>query len=115
MEPAAALIRRSIGFERMARDIFERTLSALQEAEAHARGETPPGMIVHIPDTIDVASIRRQTGKAQTAFAASIGVPVATLRQWEHHRRQPQGPARVLLALIEKNPRLVEDMLGQPD
>ncbi|UHC18053.1 transcriptional regulator [Methylobacterium currus] len=109
------MIRLSTGFERMARDIFERTLPALKEAEAHAQGETPPGLIIRVPDAIDVAEIRRQTGKAQTAFAASIGVPVATLRQGEHHRRQPQGPARVLLALIEKNPRLVEDMLGQPE
>ncbi|MCJ2140146.1 helix-turn-helix domain-containing protein [Methylobacterium sp. E-066] len=97
----------------MARDIFERTLSALHEAEAHARGETPAGLVVHVPEAVDVAEIRRRTGKAQPAFAASIGVPVATLRQWEHRRRQPQGPARVLLALLEKNPRLVEETLGE--
>lgn len=97
----------------MGRDIFERTLSALQEAEEHARGGAPAGLVVHVPETVDVAGIRKRTGKAQPAFAASIGVPVATLRQWEHRRRQPQGPARVLLALLDKNPRLVEDTLGQ--
>ena len=97
----------------MARDIFARTMSALQEAEAHAKGEPTPGVIVHVPETVDVAGIRKRTGKAQPAFAASIGVPVTTLRQWERHRRQPQGPARVLLALLEKNPRLVEETLGQ--
>jgi len=97
----------------MRRDIFERTVAALHEAEAHAKGEPVPGMAVHVPEAIDVAEIRRRTGKAQPAFAASIGVQVATLRQWEQQRRQPQGPARVLLALLEKNPRLVEDTLGQ--
>ncbi|MCJ2097451.1 helix-turn-helix domain-containing protein [Methylobacterium sp. E-046] len=96
----------------MARDIFERTMSALREAEAHAKGETPAGMIVNVPEMVDVAGIRKRTGKAQTAFAASIGVPVSTLRQWEHQRRQPQGAARVLLAMLEKNPRLVEETLG---
>lgn len=96
----------------MPRDIFERTMAALHEAEAHAKGEPTPGMVVHVPETIDVAMIRKRTGKAQPAFAASIGVQVATLRQWEQQRRQPQGPARVLLALLEKNPRLVEDTLG---
>ncbi len=95
----------------MGKDIFERTVSALREAEAHAKGEIPPDMVVHVPDTIDVAQIRRRTGKAQPAFAASIGVPVSTLRQWEHRRRKPQGPARVLLALLDKNPRLVEETL----
>lgn len=96
----------------MAADIFERTLSALREAEAHARGEMPEGMSVHVPETVDVAAIRKRTGKAQPAFAASIGVPLSTLRQWEHQRRQPQGPARVLLAMLEKNPHLVEETLG---
>ncbi|MCJ2130488.1 helix-turn-helix domain-containing protein [Methylobacterium sp. E-045] len=96
----------------MGRDIFERTVSALREAEDHAQGGMPAGLIVHVPETVDVAGIRRRTGKAQPAFAASIGVPVATLRQWEHQRRQPQGPARVLLALLDKNPRLVEETLG---
>ena len=50
--------------------------------------------------------------KRIAALAVSIGVPVSTLRQWEH-RRRPQGPARVLLALLEKNPRLIEETLGQ--
>lgn len=96
----------------MAKDIFERTMSALCEAEAHAKGETSPGLVVHVPGSVDVAQIRKRTGKAQTAFAASIGVPVSTLRQWEHQRRQPQGAARVLLAMLEKNPHLVEETLG---
>ena len=96
----------------MARDIFERTVSALREVETHAKGETPAGMVVHVPEAVDVAGIRKRTGKAQPAFAASIGVPLATLRQWEHQRRQPKGPARVLLAMLEKNPRLVEEILG---
>ncbi|GJE46154.1 helix-turn-helix domain-containing protein [Methylobacterium soli] len=98
----------------MARDIFERALSALREAEAHAKGDDPAGLVVHVPETVDVAGIRKRTGKAQPAFAASIGVPVATLRQWEHRRRQPQGPARVLLALLDRNPHLVEETLGEP-
>ena len=98
----------------MARDIFERTLSALREAEAHARVDDPAGLVVHVLEVVDVAEIRKRTGKAQPAFAASIGVPVATLRQWEHRRRHPQGPARVLLALLDKNPLLVEETLGQP-
>lgn len=97
----------------MADDIFERTMGALREAEAHARGEPTPGLVVHVPAAIDVAAIRRRTGLAQPAFAASIGVPVSTLRQWEHQRRQPKGPARVLLALLELNPHLVAEMLGR--
>jgi putative transcriptional regulator len=34
------------------------------------------------------------------------------LRNWEQGHRKPQGPARVLLALLDRNPRIVEETLG---
>ncbi len=61
----------------------------------------------------DVAAIRARTGLSQTAFARSIGVAVGTLRGWEQGRRRPEGPARVLLALIEKRPSLVQEALSE--
>ena len=67
---------------------------------------------IHLPKTIDVAAIRKRTGNSQPVFAGSIGVPVDTVRQWEQGRRQPKGAALVLLAMLEKNPRLVEETLG---
>ncbi len=61
---------------------------------------------------IDVQAIRKRVGLSQPDFAKSIGVPVATLRNWEQRHRTPTGPARVLLRLIDRNPRIVEDNLG---
>ena len=78
------------------------------EGEKQAK---PP---VHVPDSIDVREIRRRAGKSQPVFAASIGVPLSTLRQWEHGRRRPEKAARVLLALLQQNPWLVEEMLALP-
>lgn len=94
-------------------DVFGDIVAGLREAGAHARGEAALGLMLHVPASIDVAAIRKRTGKAQTAFAESIGVPVGTLRQWESRRRQPRGAALVLLALLERNPRLVEETLGR--
>jgi putative transcriptional regulator len=51
-------------------------------------------------------------GLSQGAFARSIGVPKATLLNWEQGRRQPTGPAQVLLAMIAKRPSLVGELLG---
>ena len=60
-------------------------------------------------------STRGGTGTTQRAFANSIGVPVKTLRNWEQGRRQPTGPARVLLALIARDPWIVFDVIeGRP-
>lgn len=84
----------------------------LSEALAHARGDDV-GAVVHeidVPDP-DVAAIRARSGLSQQAFARSIGVAVGTLRGWEQGRRRPEGPARVLLALIEKRPAIVQDEL----
>jgi len=60
---------------------------------------------------LNVAAIRARSGLSQTAFARIICVAVGTLRGWEQGRRRPEGPARVLLALIEKRPSLVQDEL----
>ena len=60
----------------------------------------------------DVPAIRARTGLSQADFAKSIGVKRATLLNWEQKRRVPDGPARVLLALIEKDPGLVQRLLA---
>jgi putative transcriptional regulator len=51
--------------------------------------------------------IRAATGLTQTDFAARIGVPVETVRNWEQGKRAPRGPARALLKVIEQAPDLV--------
>jgi putative transcriptional regulator len=90
-----------------------RIIEGLNEALAHAKGEDVPGLTVHVPEGLDVAEIRRRTGLSQTAFAATVGVSVGTLRNWEQGRRAPEGPARVLLALLARNPRIVAETLGE--
>lgn len=96
----------------MSGDAFHRIMTGLDEALAHASGEEVAGLRLHIPANIDVADIRSRTGLSQTAFAVRIGVPVSTVRNWEQGRRLPEGPARVLLAMLERNPRIVEEVLG---
>ena len=88
-------------------------MAGLEEALAHARGEEVPGLQLHSPSAIDVAAIRKRTGLSQTAFSRRIGVPVSTLRNWEQGRRAPEGPARILLAMLERNPRILEEVLGR--
>ena len=96
----------------MSKPAFERIMTGLEEALAHSRGDEVPGLRVHVPESIDVGSVRARTGLSQAAFAGQIGVPVATLRNWEQGRRAPDGPARVLLAMLERNPQIVRDTLG---
>lgn len=93
--------------------VADRILQGLREAAAHARGEKVPGLKIHVPRKVDVHAIRRRTGLSQEVFSRRIGVSPGTLRNWEQGRRTPDGPARVLLAMLARNPRIVEDTLGQ--
>jgi putative transcriptional regulator len=50
--------------------------------------------------------VRAATHLTQAGFAARLGVPVETVRNWEQGKRAPRGPARALLKLIEHAPDL---------
>ncbi len=91
----------------------DRIMQGLREAAAHARGEKVPGLKLTVPRSVDVGTVRRKTGLSQEAFSRRIGVSAGTLRNWEQGRRFPEGPARVLLAMLARNPRIVEETLGE--
>ena len=93
-------------------EVYESLIEGLNEALAFAGGKDT-GAVVHqiaVP-VVDVAKIRAGTGLSQSAFAKSIGVAKGTLLNWEHGRRNPTGPAQVLLAMIAKKPSLVSELL----
>ena len=91
---------------------FDKIMTGLKDTRAYLHGARD-GFRVHdveVPEP-NVVAIRGKTGLSQPAFAKSIGVPLGTLKNWEQGRRRPEGPARVLLALIEKRPSIVQDEL----
>jgi putative transcriptional regulator len=77
---------------------------ALAEAKAGqvARTTTPEQLLVR--------AARERSGLSQSAFAALIGTPAATLRDWEQGRFSPPGGVLCLLRLLEKHPELVEEL-----
>ena len=93
---------------------FDKIMAGLGDARAYLKGDRT-GFTVHEIDVPwpDVVAIRSKTGLSQPAFARSIGIPLGTLKNWEQGRRRPEGPARVLLALIDKQPSIVQDELGR--
>ena len=55
----------------------------------------------------EVRDLRRRAHLTQQEFAARLGVPVETIRNWEQGKRMPRGPARALLAVIAHAPDTV--------
>ena len=94
-------------------EFYESIMRGLNEALSFANGGEGARIVreVTVPDP-EVPGIRARTGLSQAEFARSIGVKKATLVNWEQGRRKPDGPARVLLALIAREPGIVRRVLG---
>jgi len=56
--------------------------------------------------------VRAHTRLTQAQFAARLGVPIDTVRNWEQGKRVPRGPARALLKLIDRAPDLAFAVLA---
>ncbi len=89
-----------------------RIVESLREAVDWTEGKDVPVRVttVRVP-SIDVRAVRRRLRLSQAAFAAKFGFQPGTLRNWEQGRTRPEGPARVLLAVIARHPSAVEDAL----
>jgi putative transcriptional regulator len=61
---------------------------------------------------VGIAATRRRLGLSQTEFAAWFGISPGTMRNWEQGRRVPEGPARMLLRVIERDPEAVRRAIG---
>lgn len=90
--------------------IFDEMVQEAQEIRSHGLS----GQRVHtvaVPEEVDVAAIRAGLGLTQAEFAARFGFGLRAVHQWEQGKRRPEGPARVLLALIAADPKAVTKLL----
>jgi putative transcriptional regulator len=70
------------------------------------------GAIRRVP-AVNSAAIRRKLGLSQSKFAATFGISLRTVQEWEQGRAEPQGPARALLTLIDREPEAARRALTQ--
>ena len=85
---------------------FTEISAGLTEAIKHAKGE-PTKVVEHKPEAINVKAIRKKTGMSQQKFCATFGISIGTLRHWEQGLREPRGTARVLLKVVQHNPKAI--------
>jgi putative transcriptional regulator len=58
-----------------------------------------------------VRRVRERLGFTQAEFARRFGLRERTIQEWEQGRARPEGPARILLRVIECEPQAVERAL----
>lgn len=86
--------------------------NGLEQAISYAKGTAPTKAYrVHVAAHVDVKAIRQKLGLTQRAFAARFGFSINTLRHWEQGKREPEGPTRAYLQVIDRAPRAVERAL----
>lgn len=95
----------------MKKQLFNDLVASIKEAGRIHRGEEKASRtFVFRPE--EVRDIREKLSKSQSEFARMIGVSVSTLQNWEQGRRQPEGPARALLVVAAKAPKVVAKALA---
>lgn len=97
----------------MSKEVFARLKEGLEDAIAYVEGD-PSRVVIHRVEVpvIDVRAVRKKLGMSQDVFARRFRVSASTIRNWEQGRRRPDGPARVLLQVIDKEPEAVERALA---
>jgi putative transcriptional regulator len=95
------------------RNIGNEIIASLEEAVGYMRGKKTRVAVhkVKIPDKIDVKAIRKKLKLSRQEFSDRFGFSSRTLQHWEQGDRHPQGPARVLLLLLQREPATIEGIL----
>jgi putative transcriptional regulator len=90
--------------------IVEILADGSEGAVVNALGPAPPtsrpqsAAQADVSEAVYARRVRARTKLTQAQFAARLGLPVETVRNWEQGKRSLRGPARALLKLIERMP-----------
>lgn len=97
---------------------FQRYQRWRTEAARLRRVASEPPVASLLPANVEVAAIRHRLGQVmggqgitQAAFARRYGFSLAAVRAWEQRLRTPDVAARVLLAVIDQDPHLVDAVI----
>ena len=94
----------------MKKELFDQLKSSIEEAGKIRKGlAKPPRSFKYRP--VDIKRIRNRLHVSQSQFALMIGVSKSTLQNWEQGRREPEGPAKALLRVVDKKPEAVIEAL----
>jgi putative transcriptional regulator len=91
----------------MKKELFNELLRSVEEAAAIERGAAKPSRTFEVKTANDVVRVRNKLGLPQVKFAKLLGISEDTLQNWEQGRRKPAGPAKVLLKIAAKHPKIV--------
>lgn len=91
---------------------FNDLLQGVKEMKLIMAGKMKPARVTRIEiKPISIKGVRKKLHQSQSEFAFMIGVSPSTLKNWEQGTREPEGAARALLTVAQKNPQAVYQAL----
>jgi putative transcriptional regulator len=87
-------------------------IESLTEAVAYAEGRNTSDMRVTTVELPDVRAIRRGLHMSQNRFSLAFRIPLATLKNWEQGRRNPDAPAAAYLRAIQRRPKEIMEAVA---
>lgn len=94
----------------MKKKLFEELVESIEQAGKIRKGLLKPSRVFKC-QPVEVKRIRGKLHVSQSQFAMMIGVSKSTLQNWEQGRREPEGPAKAFLRVVDKNPAAVLEAL----
>lgn len=94
----------------MKKELFEELVESIEQAGKIRKGLLKPARVFKYRP-VEVKRIRNKLRVSQSQFAMMIGVSKSTLQNWEQGRREPEGPAKALLRVVDKKPKAVLEAL----
>ena len=95
----------------MGQDLIEAMKELLDYSEGKIDLRTTKYNIFPVCDTISVEEIketRKKLGMSQGVFAVVLGVSKKTVESWEAGRYRPDGAARRLISIMQRDPAFPE-------
>ena len=95
------------------RSIGNEVIQSMEDAIDYMQGKKKRSIThkVVIPESIDVTAIRKKLNLSRSSFANCFGFSARTVQHWEQGDRRPQGAARILLVLLQREPETIERIL----
>jgi putative transcriptional regulator len=92
----------------MKEELFAELLKSVQEGAKILKGQAIPSRSFKMTPPA-IKEIRQNYNLTQSEFAQLLHVSLRTLQNWEQGRREPEGPAKVLLRVAAVHPEAILD------
>jgi putative transcriptional regulator len=94
----------------MKKELFDELSESIKQLSRIKKGQMRSSRVFKYRP-VDAKRIRNTLHASQSQFAMMLGVSKSTLQNWEQGRREPDGPAKALLRIVEKRPKAVLEAL----